>query len=107
MKLSAANLDGYFPNGVGGFGDDRDARAELVPIAIERARKHYSIDGEVIPVVIGDSHRDVLAAKENGAVCVAVATGKLKSCELAGYQPEYIFEDFSDTSAVLKVFESI
>lgn len=107
LKLEAAGLDGYFARGVGGFGDDRDARSEIVPFAVERARKHYRTDNFDKIVVIGDSHRDIVAGKKNDAVTVAVATGKLKACELAGYQPDHVFEDFSDTENVLRVLKSL
>lgn len=104
-KLSLVGLDEYFP--FGGFGDDSSDRNKLPLIAIERAKKSkiidetYSISNSVI---IGDTFRDIQAAKSNSLKSVAVATGKAPSSELRRYTPDVLFEDLSDYK---KVFDCL
>jgi phosphoglycolate phosphatase-like HAD superfamily hydrolase len=71
-KLSRGGLDSYFS--FGGFGSDHIDRSELLRIGLERGRR-LAGRNDVRPVVIGDTPRDVAAAKAIGADCVAVATG--------------------------------
>jgi len=72
LKLTAAGLWHRFR--FGGFGDDDAERAGLVRVAIRRAE---ALAGRPLPqvTVIGDTPRDVAAAKAVGARAVAVATG--------------------------------
>jgi phosphoglycolate phosphatase len=71
LKLARAGLGRYFAPGQGGFGSDHASRAELPPIARERAggwpRERT--------VVIGDTPRDIACARADGVRVVAVATG--------------------------------
>lgn len=94
-KLSPHGLNDYFP--VGGFGDDHRERSRLTRLALDRAAEHYqtSFDpGRV--VVIGDSVRDVMAARDNGFKSVVVCTGWTERERLLDLGPDLIFEDFSD-----------
>lgn len=70
-KVGAAGLGHRFGPG-GGFGSDAEARADLVGIARQRAANHHA-DGDV--VVVGDTPRDIAAARTAGVRVVAVATG--------------------------------
>jgi len=71
-KLNRGGLRSYFS--FGGFGSDHIERSELLRIGLERGRQHSGrTDARV--VVIGDTPRDIHAAKSIGADCVAVATG--------------------------------
>jgi phosphoglycolate phosphatase-like HAD superfamily hydrolase len=71
-KLSRGGLHSYFS--FGGFGSDHIERSELLRIGLERGRRLAGED-DARAVVIGDTPRDVHAAKAVGADCVAVATG--------------------------------
>ena len=65
IKLEPAGLAKYFVTG--GFGWDAEKRPQLLACAVKRAGrvfKHKFKPEEVF--VIGDTHWDVLAAKENG-----------------------------------------
>jgi phosphoglycolate phosphatase-like HAD superfamily hydrolase len=103
IKLRRAGLGSYFA--FGGFGSDSANRTELVLTAIRRAEDH--LKGEV-PLesvyVIGDTPRDILCGKEAGARTVAVATGGSTLEELGRYEPDYLFEDFSSTDSVVRIF---
>lgn len=100
-KLKAA---GYDPSilRVRAFGDESRIRSELVHLALERAAIHHneSFTPEQV-VLIGDTHRDVAAAHQAGARCIAVETGDDDHSTLAAAHADYIFTDLSDTQAVL------
>jgi phosphoglycolate phosphatase-like HAD superfamily hydrolase len=51
--------------------------------------------------VIGDTPRDIDCARAAGFVAVAIATGSYGQGELAAHKPDFLFEDLSDTRAVL------
>jgi phosphoglycolate phosphatase-like HAD superfamily hydrolase len=74
LKLSAAGLWHRFP--FGGFGSDHHERAELVRVAIARAeeRAGCSIARHEIRL-IGDTPRDIAAARHVGVRAIGVATG--------------------------------
>lgn len=91
-KLERAALWDRFT--IGGFGCDHADRAVLVARAIERgaraARRDLAPD-EV--VVIGDTPRDVEAARACGARAVAVATGPGGHAGLAEAGPDVLLDD--------------
>jgi phosphoglycolate phosphatase len=99
-KLHAAHLDALLP--VGAYGDEADARADLVALAIERAAAHYARPfGPATTVVIGDTPLDVAAAREAGARAVGVATGKVSRRVLAEAGPDAVLDDLADRAAVV------
>jgi phosphoglycolate phosphatase-like HAD superfamily hydrolase len=87
---------------IGAYGDESRDRSHLVALARDRANeianKEYSPQ-EII--VIGDTVRDVQGAKDFGARSIAVATGTDDMDMLNAAVPDYLFQDFKDTSAVL------
>ena len=88
--------------GFGAFGDLHADRRQLVPIAIDRARRATGAD---VPasrvVVIGDTPLDVDCAHAHGAVAVAVATGPFTTADLAAHKPELVLETLEDVRALL------
>lgn len=94
LKLKMVGIDGYFPFGIGGFGNESENRNELFPMALKRMKEHYGVKRFDRVFVIGDSHRDIACAKTNLAVSVAVATGKMTVEELRQYGPDHVFDDF-------------
>ena len=101
VKLGHFDLWRYFR--CGAFGEDAHDRTQLVPIALERARACGlpSDIGADRVVVVGDTPRDVACAHAHGARIVGVATGEYSAGELREAGAEVVFEDFSDTAAVL------
>ena len=100
-KLKYAGLLDYFdPNGFG-CGCDHPDRVEIARIALERAGNPKRA------VLIGDTPRDVEAAKANGMVSIAVATGifDFQALEKAG--ADHVFEDLTDTKRLLSILESV
>ncbi len=103
IKLESAGLAGYFPYGVGGFGNEARNRNDLCRIAINKMKKHY-ITGEYNKIfIIGDSPRDIECAKVNGALSLAVATGKMPYDELKKFRPDYVLEDFRNIENILGI----
>lgn len=78
-KVAAAGLGDRFGDG-GGFGSDAERRSHLVAIARSRAASRHA-DTEV--VIVGDTPRDVAAAREAGVRVVAVTTGAFAADDLA------------------------
>lgn len=103
LKLKMVGIDGYFPFGIGGFGDESADRNELFPLAVKRMKKHYDVRKFDRVFVIGDSHRDIACAKNNRAVAVAVATGKMTVEELSRYAPDYVYSDFNHMREILPI----
>jgi|YNPMSStandDraft_1061717.scaffolds.fasta_scaffold94599_1 phosphoglycolate phosphatase-like HAD superfamily hydrolase len=106
IKLKAAGLDGYFPYNVGAFGDISRNRVKLFRVALDSLKKYYGVDGFKKIWIIGDSHKDILCAKANNAISFAVATGKESKEELAKYNPDYLFCDFTEIDSIIKILSS-
>lgn len=88
IKLEAVDLWRRFA--FGGFGCDAEDRAELLMAGAERGAAAL---GEVRTacrvVVIGDTPRDIAAAKAIGAETIAVATGRYGLESLAEHRPTH------------------
>lgn len=108
IKLTCAGLHSYFFNGydsIGAFGSDAMNRNQLPAIAVKRAlARTGQLFKEKNIVIIGDSPYDVLCGKSLNVKSIAVATGWHAMNELQEHQPDYFFDDFSDTG---KAVESI
>ena len=86
IKLARARLDRHFT--FGGYGCDSIQRAELVARAISRSG-HGAGD---TAVVVGDTIHDVAAAKDCGALCVAVTTGGDTRATLEAAGADVVFD---------------
>lgn len=100
-KLRTFDLDRFFS--FGAFGSDDRDRLKLPPVAVRRAER---LTGEPIGlgphvVIIGDTQRDVVCALAWGATAVGVATGNTTAAALRDAGAHVVFEDLSDTSAVI------
>jgi phosphoglycolate phosphatase-like HAD superfamily hydrolase len=102
IKLAHFDLWDYFAWGA--FGDAHLDRNALLPVAIQASRDHVTVEvpAERI-VVIGDTPHDVACARSGGARCIAVATGIHAADELRATDADVVFDDLSDTEAVLRV----
>lgn len=96
IKLERADLWRRFA--FGGYGCDAEDRGALVARGIERgeahARRTYARAREVL--VIGDTIRDVAAARAVGAVAVAVATGSQSVDVLRAAGPDVVLETLEE-----------
>ena len=86
----------------GAFADDSADRNDLGAVALRRAGDYC---GETISPdntwIIGDTPRDIACGKVISARTLAVATGNYTTQELALHSPDLLFNDFSDTPALL------
>lgn len=87
---------------VGAYGSDSSHRPELPPIAVERAVPffgRYPRGHEV--VIVGDTPEDVTCGQCIGARAVGVATGSYSMKDLQRAGASAVFQDLSETEAVL------
>jgi phosphoglycolate phosphatase-like HAD superfamily hydrolase len=87
---------------IGAFGDRAHRRADLVLEACASARSRTGRDhGPGATVLVGDTPRDVEAARAAGAHVVAVATGVVARAALAEAAPDALLDDLTDSDALL------
>lgn len=101
LKLRLCGFDGLPDPGLGAFGDHHADRAHLVRDALAAARAR-GVD--VTPgrsVVVGDHVHDVRGARAAGAVCVAVATGRVSADDLRAAGAHTVLPDLTDPGALL------
>ena len=106
MKLEAAGLD-FERFVVNAFGSDHETRGRLPTIAHERMRDTFgvSLAGRDV-VVIGDTPSDIDCGRSLGARAIGVATGRYTVAELSEHDPFAVFENLSDTEAVMRAIVS-
>lgn len=106
LKLSNAGYE-FESFKAGGFGDQSRVRAELIKIARHQAD---SISGTRIPnertFVIGDTRKDIEAAKGARVRSLAVCSGTGTKDELSKANPDYLLENLSDLQAVLEILHN-
>jgi phosphoglycolate phosphatase-like HAD superfamily hydrolase len=98
LKLEHLDLWRYFS--FGGYGSDHAERSEVVRTAIARGAAWL---GRAVPpaevLVIGDTPRDIAAARAAGARVAAVATGPHSRADLARHEPDLLFDDLTQMVA--------
>jgi phosphoglycolate phosphatase-like HAD superfamily hydrolase len=106
IKLEAAGLAPYLRRGA--YASDSRYRADLPPIAKERWQKR---SGQTLLteqcIVIGDTPKDLEAARHNKMKCILVGTGRYPVEELQYWQPDGCLGDLTDTEAVLAMLSEI
>jgi phosphoglycolate phosphatase-like HAD superfamily hydrolase len=93
-KLIPADLNRFFIFGT--YGSDSPDRAELTGIGIEKAaRLHVGLVPSQV-FVVGDTPRDLDAAKSAGAVSVGVASGKYSVDELVAAGGDHVLGSLTE-----------
>ncbi|MFI8694615.1 HAD hydrolase-like protein [Dietzia maris] len=101
LKLRLCGFDGLPDPGLGAFGDHHADRAHLVREALAAARAR-GVDVTLgRSVVVGDHVHDVRGARAAGAVCVAVATGRVSADDLRAAGAHTVLPDLTDPDALL------
>ena len=104
-KLDVFKLNHFFP--VGGFGSDAADRNRLARIALERACQHFEHKFEASRCwVVGDTPRDLEAAKAVGARSLGVATGPYAVPVLEEFFPDATASDLSSFGDIEKLLSS-
>ena len=94
-KLARGNLNRFFI--FGGYGSDSPDRAELTRLAIGKAtRMHRQLTPSDV-FVVGDTPRDLEAARAAGAVSVGVASGHYSVDELHAAGADHVLESLEVT----------
>jgi phosphoglycolate phosphatase len=95
IKIEAAGLRQWFK--FGGFSDHFPVRSELIGSAANKARELAGKGAKIC--VVGDTPRDIEAARANFLSVIAVATGRYSFDELMKCQPEACVSSLADLLA--------
>jgi len=95
IKVEEAGLRQWFR--FGGFSDHFPIRAELIGQAADKARELAGKGASIC--VVGDTPRDIQAARANFLSVIAVATGRYSFDELMEHQPEVCATSLADLMA--------
>jgi phosphoglycolate phosphatase-like HAD superfamily hydrolase len=95
IKVEAAGLREWFK--FGGFSDRFPIRSELLAHAALKAREMAGENARIC--VVGDTPRDIEAARANSLPVIAVATGRYAFDELLALQPEVCATTLADLLA--------
>jgi phosphoglycolate phosphatase-like HAD superfamily hydrolase len=99
-KLRHAGLDHAFA--FGAYGDEHHDRTEIARLALGRTPADAPAR-----MLIGDTPLDVRAAKANGLIAVAVATGWVSAEELTATGADLVLPDFADTDTRIAQLEAL
>ncbi|WP_214321005.1 HAD family hydrolase [Nonomuraea sediminis] len=101
-KLKAFGLEKYIDFEIGGYGEEVYPKATLLQVAQGRAKEHLGTPfTPANTVVIGDSTRDVQAARIGGAAMIGVASGRSMAAELREAGADIVLPDLSNASEVV------
>jgi phosphoglycolate phosphatase len=99
VKLEHVGLFGRFA--FGGFGCDAEDRAELIRIGADRGAKALDTPRESCRVVvIGDTPKDIAAARAIGAESIGVGTGPFTPADLMACGATYACRDLAEPGAL-------
>ncbi|MGB7549214.1 MAG: HAD family hydrolase [Terracidiphilus sp.] len=98
IKIEEAGLREWFR--FGGFSDHFPVRAELIGSAARKARDLAGATARVC--VVGDTPRDLEAARANGLPAIAVATGHYSFEALLAHEPEVCTTSLADLLAATR-----
>jgi phosphoglycolate phosphatase-like HAD superfamily hydrolase len=105
LKLARGGLDGFFewgPSSIAGFAEHGEARERIVRAALDRAGDRLGVP--VAPadaLVVGDTPRDVAAARAHGVPVLAVATGRFSPDELRATGADGVLGSLEGAAAAL------
>jgi phosphoglycolate phosphatase len=105
-RLGAVGLAGLLD--AGAFGDRAHVRADLVAEACAAAsardgRRHTPAR----TVLVGDTPRDVEAARAAGARVLAVPTGVVPTADLEAARPDALLADLTDPATVVRTIRAL
>jgi len=106
VKLQTAGLSSYLCRGA--YGSDSPRRPDLPLIAKQRCEQ---LSQESIAlnqcIIVGDTPRDLEAARQNHMKCVLVGTGRYPVEELMYAEPDRCLADLCDTAEVMKALATL
>jgi phosphoglycolate phosphatase-like HAD superfamily hydrolase len=106
VKLQTAGLSPYLCRGA--YGSDSPRRPDLPLIAKERCEQ---LGHESVPldrcIIIGDTLKDLEAARQNHMRCILVGTGRYPVEELMLGEPDCCLSDLCDATEVIKALKTV
>ena len=102
IKLNHVDLLQYFDKNNLFYSTEKDWNRDLV---IGNAKN--SLAEDQVGLVVGDSPRDILSAKNSDLFVMAAATGAHSSIELLDMKPDYLLEDSWTSDDLFKGLEKI
>jgi len=99
-KLRLTGIRRYFDEAF--YSNGYFERADLVREALKTCVTKYRLVDNRSVVIVGDTPRDIEAARLNGAKAVAVATGLYSSYELAASGPDAVFDSLDPSRELLE-----
>ena len=107
-KLRAFGIERFFDTEVGGYGSEAYPKGAMLMNTRSRAADKYGGNfTEHSTVYIGDSSRDMEAARMGGARSVGVASGRSSTGELRGAGADAVLDDLADTAAVVAAVDRL
>ncbi len=97
VKLEHGKIAHFFS--FGGYGSDHGNRTHVVRQAVRRGSEFVAPAQVSRSIVIGDTPRDIIHAKEAGAEVIAVASGSHSRETLAEYAPDLLLDSLEDREA--------
>ncbi|MFG2858815.1 HAD family hydrolase [Streptomyces mirabilis] len=98
IKLQVFGLDQHILWELGAYGEDSDARAELVRLCLQRADTAAKD-----AVLIGDTPADIEGAQANNVRVIAVASGRSDEFTLRDAGAQAVLSDLRDTELLVKL----
>ncbi|MFF2132665.1 HAD family hydrolase [Streptomyces olivochromogenes] len=98
IKLQVFGLDQHILWELGAYGEDSDARAELVRLCLQRADTPAKD-----AVLIGDTPADIEGAQANNVRVIAVASGRSDEFTLRDAGAQAVLSDLRDTELLVKL----
>jgi len=107
-KLRAFGMDQFIDWEIGGYGSEIYPIGALLLRSRGRMAEKYGGDTTTNPAVyLGDSSRDVDAARNAGAHSIAVASGRSTASELREAGPDLVLDDLTDTGTVVAAVDRL
>src|SRR6056297_2041062 len=97
--IQSVNLWKYFE--IGGFGEDGMTRNEIAENTVSKAQNYYNKTFDNI-FVIGDTEKDIEAAKYINSKIISIANNKKDYTILKKGKPDYLVNDFEDILEIIK-----
>jgi phosphoglycolate phosphatase-like HAD superfamily hydrolase len=102
-KLRLTGIRAYFVETF--YSDGYFERGELVRDAVHTCVGKYRLRDNESVTIVGDTPRDVEAAKNNGAKAIAVASGSFSEGDLAAAGPDAVFPDLNPRRELLRALD--
>ena len=107
-KLRAFGLERFFDAEIGGYGSEVYPKGAMLLNARSRAGQKYGADfSERSTLYVGDSSRDMEAARIGGSRSLGVASGRSSAGELRDAGADAVLDDLADTVAVIATVDRL